>query len=330
MYRIEQVLIPVDFSSFSRTALAFAGRLASPLGGEGAPRMQLVHAVPPFSPYLRRVLFPYAALGEDDREFEAEILEAAQQELARYFEIDGKLRKRFIDEPLVEFGPPRGQVERWVSRFDVDLVALGAFGESGAYTGGLGSTARRLLQVSTKPVALLRDYEARPRIRRILVGLDLGMQTAEVLRVALGIAIQQSAHLELLHVIPSPFVYDTNQLLERELHFKPNEVEKKIRPRLDAHFERALQSLKIPFAFKEEVEKRTGNLVIRSGSPASELAAMAYDGEFDLVIVGANNRQSSASRSLGRVASEALRQVPTHMIVVPPRREVTPLVELDE
>lgn len=330
MYRIEQVLIPVDFSSFSRTALGFASRLSAPDGGDGVPRLQLAHAAPELSPYVRRVLFPYAALGEDDREFEAEIVEAAHDELGRYFGIDGTLRKRFISEPLVEFGSARQRIGEWIARFDVDLVALGAFGESGAFTGGLGSTARRLLQISTRPVALLRDYEDRPRVRRILAGLDLGMQTAEVLRVALGIAIQQGAQLELLHVVPSPFVYDTNRLLARELNFKAQAVEEKIRPRLDAHFERAVQSLEVPFAYKEEVERRTGKLVIRSGDPAAELAAAAYEGEFDVVIVGANNRQSAASRSLGRVASEALRQVPTHMIVVPPRREVTPLVELDE
>lgn len=330
MYRVEQVLVPVDFSHFSRCALAFARQLGSFAEGKEKPRLQLAHAMAPMAPYMRSILFPYAALGEDDREFEAEISEEAQNELARYFEIDGRLRKRFISDPVVEFGASKDCISRWAGSFDVDMIALGAFGENGVFAGGLGSTAQRILQTSTRPVAIIRDYDRKPKVRKILVAIDLGKQSSEVLRVALGLAIQQEAQLELLHVLPSPFLYDTSWILEKALPYNANKVEKQVRPKVDALFEQAVEALEPPFAIAQKAGALLKKRTLRQGDPAEEIAAMAYEEDFDLVVVGANNRQTPGTRSLGRVASAAVVSVPKHLVVVPPRREATPLVEADD
>ena len=114
MYRIEQVLAPVDFSSFSRCALRFAARLGDGADGDRQPvRLQLAHAVEALPEYVRSVLFPYAPLGEDDREFEAEIADVARQKIREYFEVDDELRERFIDAPIIEFGSDKESVARW-------------------------------------------------------------------------------------------------------------------------------------------------------------------------------------------------------------------------
>ena len=331
MYRVEQVLIPVDFSSFSRSALAFVRNLAEPVEDEGKPRLVLAHAAAQMPPYLRRILFPYAALGEDDREFEAEIVEAATTELFRYFAIDEDFEKRFLAEPAVEFGAPREMIKRWAGQFSVDLIAMGAFGENGAVPGRLGSTAERIVRSSTQPVALIRDHDTRPRIRKILVAVDLSKQTPEVLRVATGLALQQNAELDLVHVLASPLLYDTNGLLAQELKYDESKTLDSMRPKIDALFERAVESVEFPFAYREKAQSILQTLMVRSGDPAAEIAETAYEGSYDLVVVGTNSRQGrGAKSSLGRVASSVIGEVSTHLLVVPSVQTQTPLVEMDQ
>lgn len=327
MYRVEQVLVPVDFSSHSKTALEFARQLSAPAEGAAPPPIQAVHAVRPMAKHLRNVLFPYAALGEDDREFEAELLEEARGELARYFGVDGNLSKRFLREPELRFGHPREEVTRWAGEHPADLVVLGAFGEGGSFVGGLGSTTRRFLQAATQPVAVVRDFDPRPKVRKILVAVDLGKETQEVLRVALGFALQQGASVEMLHVIPSPLIHDTNGILKKALKYSPEKVMESSRKTINALFERAVGALELPFAFREAAKTHLSTLMIESGDPGEVIAQRAYDGGYDLLVVGANNRQPPGKRSLGRVAERVLVEAGAHVMVVPASRARTPLVE---
>ena len=327
MYRVEQVLVPVDFSSHSRAAVEFARQIGAPAEGAGAPPMQLVHALGPISGYLRKVLFPYAALGEDDREFEAELMEEARGQLEQYFGIDEKLAKRFLSDPELGFGHPREEVARWAGQYDADLVVLGAFGEGGRYVGGLGSTIRRFLQVTMQPVVIVRDFDPRPKVRKILVAVDLGKESQEVLGKALGFALQQKAKVEMLHVLPSPLVHDTNRILKKALKYDPEKVLESSRRTINALFERAVGALELPFAFRDAAKNHLNTLRIESGDPGEVISRVAYEGEYDLVVVGANNRQTPGKRSLGRVAEQVLVEAGAHVMVIPASRRETPLVE---
>jgi len=283
------------------------------------------------SPYVRRILFPYAALGEDDREFEAEIVAEAGAEIYRHFGIVEVLEKRFLADPLVEFGVAHECISTWAGRFDIDLIALGAFGEHGVVAGRLGSTAERIMRSSTVPVALIRDHDPRPRIRRILVAVDLGIQTPEVMRVAAGFALQQEAELDLVHILPSPFLNDTNGLLKKEIDYDEEKTVERLRSTVDALFERAVENVDFPFAYREKAQKLLQKLTVRAGDPASEIAKMAYQGEYDLVVVGTNSRKGECGgSSLGRVAAGAVVEVTTHVLVVPSVQQRTPLVEMDD
>lgn len=323
MYRIEQVLVPVDFSSFSRSALAFARSLDTGRGGELSPRLQMAHAIESLPEYVRSVLFPYAPLGEDDREFEAEIREAAKKKLHDYFELDDELFGRFIDDPIVEFGSSKENVRRWESRLDVDLVAVGAYGRHGVYAAGPGSTSRRLVASSAVPVALIRDYEPKPQIRRILVAVDLGRSTDDVMETAVAMAVGCDAKLQLLHVIPSPFMYDTDWEVERHVELTAGELEEVLRPRVERKMAELFDKRKASFADQQAVQRRLEGHTVRVGDPAAEIGREASDGDIDLVVLGAGSRKSA--QGVGRVASAVMAEVPKHQVVVPGKRENTPL-----
>ena len=327
MYCANQVLVPVDFSNFSRCALAFArqlGTTSKEKAGSGA-KLQLAHAIEAMPDYVRAVLFPYAALGEDDRAFEAEIEQSVRQKLTQYFDIDDELRHRFLDRPKVEFGAAKEWIGKWATSIDVEMVAVGTFGTQGVYSGGPGSTSRRIASTSTKPVALIRDFDPKPRIKRILAAVALGRDAARVVDVALGLAVDLEAELELLHVIPTPFLHDTKWMLERSADITAADVEAQIRPQAEALIAALVENTTIPFAHRKESAAQLQAGAIRFGDPAEEIAKTAYDEDFDLVVVGGGGRQTPNGAGVGRVASAVMAEVPKHLVVVPGVRDGTPL-----
>lgn len=325
MYRIEQVLIPVDFSSFSQAAVAFGRGLGDDDGDRRRTRLQLAHAVESLSPAVRSVLFPYAPLGEDDREFEAEIIEATRTHLAEYFEFDDELRRRFIARPIVDIGSARKRISDWIGGLDVDLIAAGAFGSHGVFGAGPGSTSRRIVDAASCPVALLRDYEPRPTVDRILAAVDLGRDSNRVLEVAVGLAVDQGAALEVIHVIPTPFAHDTRWMVERDADIDPDAVEARLRPRAVDGLERLVEDLTVPYPERDRVDELLDDPRVAVGDPATEIGRRAEDGNFDLVVIGRGGSGESTESGRRRVASAVMAEVPKHLVVVGPEPEATPL-----
>lgn len=329
MYHIEQVLVPVDFSSFSRSALAFARRLGAGSDREGGmARVQLGHAVEAMPPYVRSVLFPYAPLGEDDRQFEAEICAAVHAEMGKYFEFDDELRDRFVDDPLVAFGSSKEWIRRWASEIDVELIAVGSHGKEGPVAGGPGSTARRVAATAAQPVVLVRDYEPRPNVERILAAVDLGAGCRQVIDAAVGLAVDLDADLELVHVIPSPVIDDTRWMVQRHIDKTPDELEAAMRPSVKALFDETVEGLDYPLSVRKEVGEKLNARSIRWGRPAQQIGQAAHEGDIDLVVVGRGGDSDTAGGGLGRVASAVAATVPKHLMVVPKMREDTPLKRL--
>lgn len=325
MYSVEQVLVPVDFSTFSKSALAFARQFDG--GGwsdEDEPAgLQLTHAVEGLSEAMRPVLFPYAPLGEDDREFEAEIAEVVRRRLVEHFEIDDELRRRFVDEPRIGFGSDREWIQKWIGRFDADLIAMGAFGEHGVFPAGVGSTSRRAVASSTQPVALVRDYEPVPVIDRIAVGVDLGRQSPRIVEVAAGLAAEFDATVECIHTIPSPYASRETRGIRRELKVEESELKSALQPRVHEVFEELFERVEIPHRLAAAGADLSGDYRVAIGDPAAEIGRFADDTGADLVVVGTGGEDGK--RKPGRVASAVMAEVPVHQVFVPPRRDATPL-----
>lgn len=325
MYQVQQVLVPLDFSSFSRSALAFARQLGPHHEHEkgGQPvRLQLAHAVEAMPSYVRSLLFPYAALGEDDREFEAEIVDSALRELERYFDIDEPLRQRFIGEPIVEFGSTEPLIRRWRGRFDVDMIVAGAFGANGVYAAGPGSTSRRLAATATQPVALIRDHESMPEIDRILVALELGSNAQRVIEVAVALAIDLGAELELLHVAKTPFEGDLKPVMQRHVEIEADQLKAAMRPQIEGLFNDIVETIKFPHSIQSQADELCAQRTLCFGEPAREIVGFAHDGGFDLIVIGSGQQDAGA---LGDVASSVMARAPSHMVVVPARQRATPL-----
>lgn len=327
MFRVEQVLVPLDFSSHSQAAFSFVRSLPSPVPGIEGPEIQLVHALRPMPDYMREILYPYAALGEDDRELEAEMLERLERRFFSFFGIDGKTEKQFQNHPDFKFGHPRELLPEWAGKYAADLVVLGAFGEGGSFVGGLGSTTRRFLERATTPVMVVRDFERVPKVKKILVATDLDRIAPEVIEKALGFALQLGAKLELLFVLPSPVGEDLHGLLRRQIKVKTGELLQKSQSTIDALFDRAVEQVDVPFSLKEECESLLKERQVLCGQPVKMILEAAHKSDADLIVVGSTRRLKGAKRALGQVAEAILADGSSHVLVVPPLRTKSLLVE---
>ncbi len=317
MYRVEQVLVPVDFSASSRAALAFARAV----GGKDA-RIHLAHVLEPWRPYVRSVLFPYAALGEDDVEFEHELREEARAHLCRHLEVDPPKNKDIAGLSL-EYGAIRDALGERARSVGPDIVVMGAFGEGGAQPHVLGSTAERMLRAVACPTVLVRGFDPSPSIDHIVVGVDLTAHSTDVVAHALGLALQAEASLELVYVLPDPLSRDTNKILARTLDFNAAKILERSRSKIEALFDRMVNHVEVVYPDQDSARELLSNRKVIVGDPAPALVDHADKANADMIVVGGHSPQSTSSRQLGRVAWTVARSAPTHVMVVPPQREVS-------
>lgn len=142
--RLKQILVPVDFSSFSGRALRHALALASTFNGE----VLLLHVIE---------LFPidYMVGTESDTFTGAEGRRRAKDDLERLAQKllgTAQVRHRCI----VRMGRPFSEITKAAAEMDVDLIVMSTHGRTGLERAYLGSTAERVVRHAVCPVLIVR------------------------------------------------------------------------------------------------------------------------------------------------------------------------------
>lgn len=322
MFRFKSILVPVDLSTSAKAAYA----LANSLRAEERPLLHLAHAVAPMSTYARDVLFPYAPLGEDDVEFEHEMLEAARERICAEYEIDLENLANHLAEPRIELGAPRELLPEFTRTAGSDLVVMGAFGESGVYPDALGSLAERTIRTARQPVLLTRDYDPSPTIDRITVATDLTRASDRVLEAAVAMALACDATIEVVYVIPDPATLDTNNVLRMLARVNEKEALKKTKSRVEALFDRLHDTIDAPMTLADDVERLVGRRRTLFGDPVREVLNRAERVHSDLIVVGTQKADRAGRTRLGSIAQAIAHRATTHVMVVP----VDPTLALGE
>ncbi len=312
MFRIKNILVPVDLSMSAQAAYALAGTLR----GEERPNIHLAHVVEPLHSYTRDVLFPYAPLGEDDIEFEHEMLDAARDRIHSTYEIDPEKTPAHL-MMRIELGKARELLPDFARTTGADLVVMGAFGESGVYPDALGSLAERTIRSARQPVLLTRGYEPEPTIDRITVASDLTRASDRVFKAAVGMALACGATIEVVYVIPDPATLDTNNVLRMLTKLDQKEALKKTRSRVDALFDRLHESIDPPLKLKDPIDKLVGRRRTLFGDPARALLERADQVNSDLIVVGTQKADRAGRTRLGSVAHAIARRATSHVMIVP-------------
>ena len=150
-----RILVPVDFSPPSATAVRWATRLLGPRG-----RLQLVHVIVPHMPVIAEmsVYTPLPASTPEERARERGELERRLRELvdeaalARGIEVEVELCEGF---------DPATQIAGAARRLGSELVCMPTHGRSGLGRALLGSVAQGVVRHSRVPVLVVPPEERR-------------------------------------------------------------------------------------------------------------------------------------------------------------------------
>jgi universal stress protein A len=139
---------------------------------------------------------------------------------------------------------------------------------------------------------------------RILVPLDFSEQSTRALAYAKMLAGAFSASLELMHIVPNPYISDGSGLSTALPQSFLDNFEQDARARLEAALTPAERT---SFSVQH---------VVRSGDPRLEIVEHARLAPVDLIVMGTHGRTGVSHLLLGSVAEQVIRTAPCPVVTV--------------
>lgn len=296
MSGIKRIMAATDFSHGGESAVRRAALLSKACGAD----VEIVHSIhiPPLEEAWRK-------LAEQEGFFEEKLLSGAADRLAM---VAAGIEKRFAFSPAVRVlqGRPPQTLAGWARESGADLIVIGAHGEHFLLDLFVGSTALKVLRLTTVPVLLVKqtppfDYE------RIVVAVDFSAASRAAAELAADLF--PDAELHLFHAYEVPF--------EREMYYAgtDDEVVDHYRRLGEAEARQQLEvfaaSLSRPDRYLRKA--RHGYAPALINKYASELGA-------DLMVMGSQGRSQVEVALLGSVSSHLVTEFSGDMLLVPSAR----------
>jgi len=280
-----QILVGTDLSERSQAALARATQLAN----DSQAQLVLIHVV--------------------DGDLPPELVDAqakrAQEWLSEHIALDPGAPRV---EVFVRSGDPHSELIAAADELGADLIVLGAHRRRLLLDAFIGTTAERVLRVSSRPVLIVHSRSIEP-YRNVLVATDLSETSASALRSArdLGFLEKRTTLVHVFHALAKG---------------KLKQVGADAASHVEAERIRAAQALsdfltRIGFA---DLRHRT---LLREGRASPEILSLVSDLEPDLLVLGTKGLTGIKRAALGSVAESMMRAVPCDVLAVAPSAEAT-------
>jgi nucleotide-binding universal stress UspA family protein len=301
-FKIERILVPLDFSPASMEALEYAVWLAKQFHAA----IHLVHVHPPDEassvPGAGHLLFE-----------SAEAIERLNEELTG---IHRKHVPTFRPENChIRGGQPYQEIVR-VAREIADLIVLATRGHSGLKHLLLGSTAERVVRNAPCPVLVVRKRKQRSKagrealaIHTILAPTDFSQCSLAGTEYAAFLARKLGSTLRLFHAI---YPYTNYVFVDRagvRLSDLAEAVEETARQEMDA-----LKQMDFMRGLHVETETLPGLAV-------DKICAAAGEPDVDLVVTSTHGRTGFKHALIGSVAEHVVRYAERPVVVVPSRSQ---------
>jgi nucleotide-binding universal stress UspA family protein len=281
MSRVSNVLVAIDFSEASRTALDCASGLARRLGA----RLTALHVMQPYVTYEPLPAFPPAAPLDPERQ------SRIREDLRRF--VMASASEHPPAEVVVREGDPADEILACAAESRADLVVLGTHGRRGFERWILGSVTDRVARKADRSVLGVPPNARAAAFARVLCGVDLSDSSAETLDQAAAIAQALSAELIVLYVADSSHWYEPGPMSGVDVEAARQAVTKSARERLGELIAR-------------HVPKSTSVAVqVAFGRAQREIERVA--GEADLVVLGASSSRGVDRFFFGSTAQHVLR-----------------------
>jgi nucleotide-binding universal stress UspA family protein len=298
-FKIERILVPLDFSPASTEALDYAVSLAK----QFRAAIHLLHVHPSDE--------PSSVPGAGHLLLQsAEAIERLNEELTG---IHRKHVPAFRPENChVRGGRPYQEILCLAREIDADLIALATRGHSGLKHLLLGSTAERVVRSAPCPVLVVRKRKQKSRaasksfaIRTILVPVDFSTCSLAGTEYAAFLAKSLHATLRLLHVTYPYVDYVVVDSAGARLSALAEAVEEAARQEMDA-----LKQMD----FLRSVPVQTE---ISAGHATEEVCKAAGQPDIDLIVTSTHGRTGLKHALIGSVAEHVVRYAERPVVVVP-------------
>jgi nucleotide-binding universal stress UspA family protein len=285
MIRIKRILVPVDFSEPSKTAVNYGLSLALEFDAE----LLLANIAP----------------------VDRELYEKAEVQL--YELIPGDLWERLDFETIVKTGDVRDEILGIVNDRQVDLVVMGSHGRRYFERMVLGSVTERMLRKLPVPVLTVSHLDAAHRIhtpgvvplKRILYASDLGGDADAGLQFALRLARGLDAHLTVAHVIDP---MGTGFLNEQIVGYVP-EFAANVRTQAQEYLHR--------FVTGQSDGSVPITTVLGEGTPYIAINEIAKECRADLIVINLHGKGAIERALLGSTAERVIRTATVPVLALP-------------
>jgi len=146
MYKINKILVPIDFSDYSKSALRYSIEFSKCFGAE----LVLVYVVEP-QVYPADFTMGQVAVPP----IEADMTKIAQNELEQLAKTE--IGDDVKSQTVIRTGSPFIEINNAASELDVDLIIIATHGHTGVEHLLFGSTAEKVVRKAPCPVLTLRE-----------------------------------------------------------------------------------------------------------------------------------------------------------------------------
>jgi nucleotide-binding universal stress UspA family protein len=210
---------------------------------------------------------------------------------------------------LSEYGSPASVI--MTESEDYDVTVIGAKGRDLRSNVGLGPVASRIVEHANGCVLVGREPPQDGQVR-ILVAVDGSAGSEHALDALRSLFDLESAEITLLHVIETLWLPENRE----EESLGAADTDSAQNDQVLAELRREAEQL-LAEARARVLENHPGvTTSIREGSPANEILSEADRGDYDLVVVGANEANDMKHRMLGSVSSKVAWNAPSSVLIV--------------
>ena len=149
MIQLHRILVPTDFSDYSRVALEYGCAVAEKFGAE----LHLLHVLQDLVGLVPEPGLAFPPPGDYMRELQASA-ERALDELPGPLAPEGLALERATRQ-----GAPFVEIVRYAREAEIDLIVLGTHGRSGLAHMLLGSVAEKVIRKAPCPVLTVRPSD---------------------------------------------------------------------------------------------------------------------------------------------------------------------------
>ena len=289
--KIQNVLVPLDFSPASYAAIRFALPLLRRFGAN----LHLIHVLPNDSPTSGLADLPMI-------EPDTEINRRVKRDLGEAVKNHAHLH--------VGKGSPFAEICELARKSNIDLIVIATRGNTGLKHLTLGSTAERVARYSPCPVLVVRDGEATNKvmtIRRILVPVDFSDFSTKSLAYATRLAKGFNATLILLHSVALRYYMTSDEYGRYDFSLLMQQAEQ------------AAQKQMRDLVAKTKEEGVTVESSLQIGHAGQQICARAAILHADIIVTSTHGHTGLQHVLLGSTAEFTVRHASCPVLVVPTR-----------